>query len=146
VVLPGCVAVDLPREEIHALIQFVPILDVLIAQDIEEVHELHELIPLDDAILDDRHLLHPNVDEDVPFPKDAHREVTIHRDDLRADGADPPVVAAEGADVPTGNGVDLREDVVELIRIGDGADLAHELGVEADGPDGLGEELEGFED
>ena len=141
-ILLGSIAVDLSREIMHPFIKFVPILDILIAQDVEEVHELDKFIPFDDTFPDDGHFLHSYMDEHVSFTEDAHGEVTVHRNDFSDDGPDTAVLTTESDYMTAGDGVDLGEDVVELIRIRDRGDLTHELGVEADGPDCLREELE----
>lgn len=67
VVLLGSIVEDLSGEVVHPLIKFGLVLHVHIAEDVQEVHVLRELIPADHSVLDDRDLLHPDVDEQVPL-------------------------------------------------------------------------------
>lgn len=145
VVLLGRIVEDLSGEVVHPLFKFGLVLHVHIAEDVQEVHVLRELIPADHSVFDDRDLLHPDVDEQVPLAHQLHGQEAVERDALSRKGTHSAGLGA-WAHRPRGCAIDLRHDVDHLIGVGVGAKLAHEFVVEADGPKRLGEELEGLED
>ena len=145
VVLLGSVVEDLSGEVVHPLVEFGLVFHVHVAEDVQEVHVLRELIAADHSVLYDRHLLHSDVDEQVPFAHQLQGDEAVEGDALRQQGTNSAGLSAR-THRPRGCAVDLRHDVEHLIRIGVGPELAHELVVESNGPECLGEELEGLKD
>lgn len=145
VVLLGSIVVDLSGEVVHPLIKFSLVFHVHIAEDIQEVHVLCELVPADHSVFNDRDLLYPDVDEEVPLAHQLQGQKAVERDALCQEGTHSSGLGA-WAHRPRGCAIDLRHDVEHFVGVGVGAKLAHEFVVEADGPERLGEELEGLED